>query len=118
MRGILQHVASAQKWLQELADTLRRGKQKRSHSTLQRDIETRLMGRQHLSEVLRFSLGGTGRVLTLTWDFDQTALDTLERGRGCSMSLKSAFSVYSGLQDSTVFTNGFSALASFQVNSR
>ena len=79
MRGILQHVASAQKWLQELADTLRRGKQKRNRATLQRDIETRLMGRQHLSEVLRFNLGGTGRTLTLTWNFDQAALDALER---------------------------------------
>jgi transposase len=79
IRGILQHAASAQKWLQELADTLRRGKQKRDRATLQRDIETRLMGRQHLSEVLQFNLSGTGRTLTLTYEFDQDALDALAR---------------------------------------
>jgi transposase len=79
IRGILQHAASAQKWLQDLAETLRRGKQKRDRATLQRDIETRLMGRQHLSEVLQFNLSGTGRTLTLTYDFDQDALDTLAR---------------------------------------
>lgn len=79
IRGILQHVASAKKWLQDLADTLRRGKQKRDRATVQRDIETRLMGRQHLSEVLQFNLSGTGRTLTLTWEFDQDALDTLAR---------------------------------------
>ena len=79
IRGIMQHLASAQKWLHDLADTLRRGKQKRSQATLQRDIETRLMGRQHLNEVLRFHLGGTGRALTLTWEFDQVALDGLAR---------------------------------------
>ena len=77
IRGILQHAASAKKWLQDLADTLRRGKQKRDRATLQRDIETRLMGRQHLSEVLRFKLSGTGHTLTLTWEFDQHALDAL-----------------------------------------
>jgi len=79
IRGILQHAASAKKWLQDLADTLRRGKQKRDRATLQRDIETRLMGRQHLSEVLRFNLSGTGRALTLTYEFDQDALDALAR---------------------------------------
>jgi transposase len=79
IRGILQHAASAKKWLQELADTLRRGKQKRDRATLQRDIETRLMGRQHLSEVLQFKLSGTGRTLTLTYEFDQDALDALAR---------------------------------------
>jgi transposase len=79
IRGILQHVASAKKWLQDLADTLRRGKQKRDRATLQRDIQTRLMGRQHLSEVLQFNLSGTGRTLRLTWEFDQDALDALAR---------------------------------------
>lgn len=79
IRGILQHAASAKKWLQDLADTLRRGKQKRDRATLQRDIETRLMGRQHLSEVLRFNLSGTGRALRLTYEFDQDALDALAR---------------------------------------
>src|SRR3972149_2685973 len=79
IRGILQHAASAKKWLQDLADTLRRGKQKRDRATLQRDIETRLMGRQHLREVLQFNLSGTGHTLTLTWEFDQDALDALAR---------------------------------------
>ncbi len=79
IRGILQHTASAQKWLQDLADTLRRGKHKRDRATLQRDIETRLMGRQHLSEVLQFDLSGTGRTLTLTYKFNQDALDALAR---------------------------------------
>ena len=79
VRGIMQHVASAQKYLQELADTLQRGKQKRSQAKIQRDIETRLMGRQHLNDVLSFHLGGTGRALTLTWKFDQVKLDTLAR---------------------------------------
>ena len=79
IRGIMQHVASAQKWFHDLADTLRRGKQKRSQATLQRDIETRLMGRQHLNDVLRFHLGGTGRALTLSWEFNQVALEGLAR---------------------------------------
>jgi len=79
IRGILQHVASAKKWFQDLADTLRRGKQKRDRATIQRDIQTRLMGRQHLSEVLRVNLSGTGRTLTLTCEFDQDALDALAR---------------------------------------
>lgn len=79
LRGILQHVTSAQKWLQELADTLARGKNKRDRATLQRDIKTRLMGRQHLSEVLRFNLSGSGRHLKLTYEFDQDALDALAR---------------------------------------
>lgn len=79
IRGIMQHVASARKWLNDLADTLRRGKQKRGQATIQRDIETRLMGRQHLNEVLRFHLDGTGRTLTLTWEFDPMALDVLAR---------------------------------------
>ena len=79
IRGIMQHVASAQKWLNDLAGILRRGKQKRSHATLQRDIETRLMGRQHLNDVLHFQLGGMGRALTLTWEFDQAKFDALAR---------------------------------------
>ena len=79
LRGIMQHLASAQQWLHDLADTLRRGKQKRTQATLQRDIETRLMGRQHLKEVLRFTLGRTGRALTLSWEFDRVALDVLAR---------------------------------------
>lgn len=79
IRGIMQHVASAQKWLNDLAVVLRRGKQKRSKATLQRDIETRMMGRQHLNDVLHFHLDGTGRALTLNWEFHQAKLDTLAR---------------------------------------
>lgn len=79
IRGIRQHSACAIKWLQDLADTLGRGNHKRDRATVQRDIETRLMGRQHLSEVLRFKLSGTGRALTLTYEFDQDALDALAR---------------------------------------
>jgi hypothetical protein len=41
-------MASAQKWLDHLADTLARGKQRRSREAIERDIQTRLMGRQHL----------------------------------------------------------------------
>lgn len=79
LRGIMQHIASAQQWLHDLADTLRRGKQKRTQATLQRDIETRLMGRQHLNEVLHFTLSRTGRALTLTWEFDRATLEALAR---------------------------------------
>ena len=79
IRGILQHTASAKKWLQDLADTLSRGQHKRDRATVQRDIETRLMGRQHLSEVFQFNLRGTGRALRLTYEFDHDALDALAR---------------------------------------
>jgi transposase len=79
LRGILQHAASAQMWLQDLADMLARGKNKRDRATLERDIKTRLMGRQHLSEVLKFNLSGSGRKLKLTYEFDQDALEALAR---------------------------------------
>lgn len=78
-RGVLQHVASAQRWLGRLATTLQRGKQKRDRARIERDIETRLMGRQHLHRVLRFKLKGAGRNLELTYDFDQAAFDDLDR---------------------------------------
>lgn len=77
MRGILQHVASARRWLDDLANTLRRGKQKRNRARIERDIELRLKGRQHLSHVLRFQLIGDDPNLTLTCDFDQAAFDDL-----------------------------------------
>ena len=76
-RGILQHVAAAQKWLTELADLLARGRQKRDRARIQRDIETRLRGRQFLSRVLRVELSGTDPHLRLTHTFDQAAFDTL-----------------------------------------
>lgn len=78
-RGILQHVASAQRWLDKLKKTLHGGKQKRDRATLQRDIETRLMGRQHLRKVLRVELSGSGRQLQLAHHFDQAAFDELDR---------------------------------------
>jgi transposase len=81
MRGILQHVARAERWLAELADTLRRGKQRRDRARLQRDIETRLRGRQHLAQVLQVGLTGDAPALTLTYHFDREAYDTLARDR-------------------------------------
>ena len=58
-RGVLQHVASAQKWLTQLADVLARGQQRRDRARIHRDIELRLRGRQVLSRVLHVELGGT-----------------------------------------------------------
>lgn len=81
MRGILQHVESALRWLSDLADTLSRGKQKRNRARIQRDIETRLRGRQHLREVLRFELNGDDPKLSLTYEFDQQAFDALAHER-------------------------------------
>lgn len=77
MRGILQHVASARRWLDALANTLRRGKQKRNRTRIERDIELRLKGRQHLSQVLSFQLAGDDPNLTLSYAFDQDAFDRL-----------------------------------------
>lgn len=79
MRGVLQHVASAKRWLSSLAQTLRRGKQKRDRARIERDIETRLHGRQQLSKVLRFQLEGSGSALKLTYRFDRKAFDRLAR---------------------------------------
>jgi transposase len=77
MRGIMQHVAAARRWLDALASTLRRGKQKRNRARIERDIELRFQGRQHLSQVLRFQLAGEDPTLTLTYEFDQAAFDDL-----------------------------------------
>ena len=77
MRGVLQHAASAQHWLEELAQTLRRGKQKRDRARIQRDIEVRLHGRQHLGEVLHYELTGQDPQLSLTYRFDQPAFEAL-----------------------------------------
>jgi len=78
-RGILQHVASARRWLDRLAATLQRGRQKRDRARIQRDIETRLMGRQNLRKVLRVNLGEENRKLHLQYEFDQDAFDILSR---------------------------------------
>jgi len=75
--GVMQHVAKAQQWLSALADTLRRGKQRRNRARIERDIETYLKGRQHLGEVIRFELSGEDPKLTLAYEFDQAALDSL-----------------------------------------
>lgn len=79
MAGVMQHVAKAQQWLSEQADTLRRGKQRRNRARIERDIENYLKGRQHLSEVLRFQLTGKDPHLRLTYEFDQSAFDALAR---------------------------------------
>ena len=81
MRGVLQHAASAQCWLEELAQTLRRGKQKRDRVRIQRDIEVRLHGRQHLGEVLHYELSGQDPKLSLSYQFDQPAFDALARDK-------------------------------------
>lgn len=78
-RGILQHVASARRWLDRLAATLQRGRQKRDRARIQRDIETRLMGRQSLRKVLRVNLGEENGKLHLQYEFDQDAFDILSR---------------------------------------
>lgn len=78
-RGILQHVASARKWLDGLAETLKRGKQKRDRARILRDIETRLHGRQRLSQVLQFELVGEDPKLALSYEFNQQAFDVLKR---------------------------------------
>lgn len=77
MRGVMQHVENARKWLEQLASTLRHGKQKRNRARIERDIEVRLQGRQHLSTVLRFDLVGEDPKLTLTYAFDETAFEKL-----------------------------------------
>lgn len=77
MRGILQHAGSAEKWLSRLADTLRRGKQKRSRGAIERDIQKRLTGRQHLNHVIEYELTGTDPVLSLTFRFNTAAFQKL-----------------------------------------
>ena len=79
MAGVMQHVAKAQQWLSQLADTLRRGKQRRDRARIERDIENYLKGRQHLGEVIRFKLPGKDPHLALTYEFDQAAFDALAR---------------------------------------
>lgn len=76
-RGILQHVASSEKWLSKLADTLKRGKQRRPREAIERDIQTRLNGRQHLQRVIQYELGGTDPNLTLQYQFSSSALQKL-----------------------------------------
>jgi len=79
MAGVMQHVAKAGQWLSDLADTLRRGKQRRNRARIERDIENYLKGRQHLGQVLRFHLTGEDPHLTLTYEFDQSAYEALAR---------------------------------------
>lgn len=79
LRGIKQHLASATQWLNELAATLQRGKQRRDRAAIERDIERRLMGRQFLSQVLRVQLNGQVRNLRLSYEVDQVALEALAR---------------------------------------
>ena len=76
-RGVLQHVASATKWLDDLASTLARGTQRRDRARIQRDIETRLKGRQFLGRVLKFHLTGEDPKLSLAYEFDNAAFEAL-----------------------------------------
>jgi transposase len=78
-RGILQHVASATRWLDRLTQTLARGKQRRDRTRIQHDIEARLRGRQHLRAVLKVDLsrGEKGR-LALSYAFDEAAFAALD----------------------------------------
>jgi transposase len=78
IRGLHQHMASAKRWLDRLSDMLARGKQRRSRESLQRDIETRLMGRQHLQKIFRWELSGD-KQLALKYAVDGQALEDLER---------------------------------------
>jgi transposase len=80
-RGILQHVAQAERWLAGQADTLRRGQQRRDRARIQRDIDAHLRGRQHLRHVLQTHLTGEGATLTLTYQFDREAFEALARER-------------------------------------
>ena len=80
MAGVMQHVAKAQQWLSEQAETLRRGKQRRDRARIERDIENHLKGRQHLTEVIRFKLAGEDPHLALTYEFDRAAFDALAQG--------------------------------------
>ena len=77
MRGILQHVASTERWLSSLQETLQRGTQRRDRARIQRDIETRLHGRQRLNDVLHVELSGEDPHLRLAYHFDQQAFETL-----------------------------------------
>jgi transposase len=77
MQGVMQHVVAAQRWLSDLAETLRRGKQRRDRARIERDIENHLKGRQHLRQVIRFELTGDDPHLSLTYEFDQAAFDGL-----------------------------------------
>lgn len=76
-RGVLQHVASALRWFDELKQTLERGKQRRDRGRIQRDIENRLMGRQSLGQVMKFELQVRHGKLALDYSFDQKAFDHL-----------------------------------------
>jgi transposase len=78
-RGILQHVASTQRWLSRLDQTLQRGKQRRDRARIQHDIDARLRGRQHLRKVLKVELSpdAKGR-LALSCTFDEAALSALD----------------------------------------
>jgi len=79
MAGVMQHVHKARKWLSEQAVILKRGKQRRDRARIERDIESHLKGRQHLSALLRFKLTGQDPHLALTYEFDQAAFDALAR---------------------------------------
>lgn len=79
LRGVEQHLASASRWLDDLAATLQRGRQRRNRAEIERDIKTRLMGRQFLSKVIRVHLTGEGHNLSLSYEVDRVAMKALSR---------------------------------------
>jgi transposase len=79
LRGVLQHLTSTRKWLDGRAATLARGRQRLDRVRIERDIETRLKGRQHLRRVLKVRLDGVDKKLILSYEIDQAALDDLHR---------------------------------------
>lgn len=79
LRGIEQHLDSASRWLDDLAATLQRGRQRRNRVAIERDIQKRLMGRQFLGKVIRVHLTGEARNLRLSYEIDRAAMETLAR---------------------------------------
>lgn len=77
-KGVLQHVASATAWLDELAAVLVRKTQRRDRARIQRDIEARLKGRQFLRRVLTVELAGRDPDLSLSYSFDRAAFEALK----------------------------------------
>jgi transposase len=79
LRGVLQHLTSTKRWLDQKAAILARGKQRLDRPRIERDIERRLMGRQFLRRILRVELAGSAKKLALRYEVDDAALETLRR---------------------------------------
>ena len=76
--GVLQHVAAASKWLDDLAVILAGKAQRRDRARIQHDIETRLKGRPFLARVLTFQLTGEDPNLSLSYALDDAAFAALQ----------------------------------------